>query len=232
MTNFVSYEFNVAPLDVKLELMNVTIVDFVRWCIENKRIRLVGFNEALINMRHEMFSQCDATFFKDNYFSIKGDADYTAVRHLLLQSLVLQCLQYDMKDFFLMAFKKERNLDTRLIAIRGYSTYATEAEVVPLMEKFNKLLIKRNESAGFSIFDYQIYEPLRSKFGLPYLVERYKYDCFKEAKQLVDILYEKLPDALKGFYTFDENGQYISLISPEEKSARLNSVIQGDGSLA
>lgn len=44
-------------------------------------------------------------------------------------------LQGDLKEFFLKALKKERYLDMKLLAVRGYAHYATEKEVEPLMKK-------------------------------------------------------------------------------------------------
>jgi len=133
ITNYDSYEFNSAPLAVKLFSMNATTIEFVKWCFENKKIRVVGFREALIDLRFKHFSQNDAEFFKSKYFTIKGDADRTADRCLVLEALVLQCLHYDMKDFFLTVFNKERHLDMRLHAIRGYTEYVSESEIIPLI---------------------------------------------------------------------------------------------------
>ena len=46
------------------------------------------------------------------------------------------------KEFFLAAFKKDRYLDMKLTAVRGYAEYATEEEVNKLMSKMLELLIK------------------------------------------------------------------------------------------
>ena len=197
----------------------MTNIDFVKICIENKNLRMTSFRKSLIAMRYEKISKSDVEFFKNIYFDIKGDAERTAYRSLLLQALVLQCLQYDLKDFFLMVFKKERYLDTRLTAIRGYSAYATETEVIPLMDKFLSILIKRPETTPYN---YQEYETLRSKFGLPYLIEHYGYDCFKKAMEQLEKQYNDMPDEVKGIFTLDENGAVIELISPEEVSRRFD----------
>jgi len=218
ITNFNSYEFNSSPLSEKLTLLNTTIIGFVKWCIQNKKMRVVGFREALWSMRYEIFSQCDADFFKDIYFSIKGDAERTLDRSLVLEALVLQCLEYDLGDFFLTVFKKERKFSMRLTAIRGYSAYATEAEVAPLMKKFAATF----ENGSMANCLYQEYAFLLSKFGLPYLVHRYGYACFIEAMQHVDKLYNRLPDELQGLWTYDENAEQIRLLSDEETKRRFN----------
>lgn len=220
ITDFNSYEFNSSPLPVKLTLLNTTIIGFVKWCIENKKMRVPGFREALWNMRYESFSQCDADFFKDIYFSIKGDIDRTLDRSLVLEALALQCLQYDLSYFFLTAFKKERKFSMRLTAIRGYSAYATETEVTPLMKKFAATF--GNSSRANCL--YQEYAFLISKFGLPYLAHHYGYACFIEAMQQLDELYNRLPQELQGLWTYDENGEQVYLLSDEEIRRRFESV--------
>ncbi|ACD22536.1 conserved hypothetical protein [Clostridium botulinum B str. Eklund 17B (NRP)] len=42
---------------------------------------------------------------------------------------------------------------------------------------------------------------LRSKFGLPYLVEKYKCNCFKEALEQLEKQYNDMLDECKGFFT-------------------------------
>jgi hypothetical protein len=223
ITNFDSYEFNSAPLTAKLVSMNTTIIGFVKWCIENKKMRVVGLREALIDMRFEQFSQSDAKFFKSEYSKIKGDADRTTDRCLVLQALVLQCLQYDMKDFFLTVFKKERHLDMRIYAIRGYAAYVSETEIIPLMDKFYSVLVKRAETTPWNYIEY---EYLRSKFGLPYLVKHYGYDCFKNAMAQLEKQYDDMPNELKGYFTLDENGIQIQLLSDGESKRRFNTLLE------
>ena len=222
MIDYGSYEFNSAPLEVKLATTNLTIIDFVKWCIENKTTRMVGFREALIDMRFEKFSQIDMEFFRNAYFNIKGDADRTSDRALVLEALVLQCLQYDLKEFFLTVFKKERKYNMRLTAIRGYAAYATEAEIAPLMGKLASTL----EKGSMTNCPYIEYERLRSKFGLPYLVERYGYDCFVKAMGLLDKLYDGLPDELKGYFMLDESGIQIKLLSDKEAHKRFDAFLE------
>jgi hypothetical protein len=158
------------------------------------------YREAMIHMRFEPFSEEDMLFFKELYLTSKDLFN----RNQILDAFVMQCLQYDMKDFFLFAFKKERWLDMRLTAIRGFATYATEKEIIPLMKKFLEILIK---IPTHTPYNYKEYELLRSKFLLPYLVEKYGYDCFKEALVQLEKQYNDMPDEYKGLaYTLDENG--------------------------
>ncbi|GKX57544.1 hypothetical protein SOASR030_36560 [Leminorella grimontii] len=173
------------------------------------------YRGLMIEMRFEDFSADDVAYFDNLYFSTKDIFS----RKQILNAFVLRCLQYDLKDFFLSAFKKERYLDMRLTALRGYAAYAIEKEIAPLMKRFHEILIKIPEHTPYN---YQEYEMLRSPFGLPYLVERYGYSCFKETMAQLDKQYDDMPDACKGFFTLDENGIHISLLTPGECSKRLD----------
>ena len=71
------------------------------------------------------------------YFQIKDVAE----RNRILKRLLCD-MPVDAKDFFLKVFKKERYLDMKLSAVRGYAAYATEEEVGALMDKMLELLKK------------------------------------------------------------------------------------------
>lgn len=107
----------------------------------------------------------------------------------------------------------------RLTAIRGYAIYASEKEISPLMKKFIDILVKIPSRTPYN---YQEYEMLRSKFGLPYLVEQYRYECFKEALGQLEKQYNDMPDECKGFFTLDENGIYVALMTREEIDENLD----------
>ncbi len=124
-----------------------------------------------------------------------------------LKALVLD-LPEDAKDFFLIAFKKERYLDAKLLALRGYAYYSTETEVELLSEKLMDLLKKREETTSFG---YEEYENMRSALLLPYLVKKYGYNCFKELSNRLEEQYQRLPECFKGIFTLDEKGEYVSL---------------------
>lgn len=173
------------------------------------------YREAMINIRFESFTIEDTNFFIDYYKTVKDIFS----RNQILQAFVLQCQKYDLKEFFLSAFKKERYLDMRLTAIRGYAIYASEKEISPLMKKFIDILVKIPSRTPYN---YQEYEMLRSKFGLPYLVEQYRYDCFKEALNQLEKQYNDMPDECKGFFTLDENGIYVALMTREEIDENLD----------
>lgn len=136
--------------------------------------------------------------------------DYTSIKDILKRNAVLKeavstPTEYS-KEFFLAAFKKERYLDMKLTAVRGYAEYASEEEVGVLMVKMLELLIKRGQTTPN---DYQEYEPMRSPFLMPYLLNKYNYQCFKVFAEQLDKQYAAMDDEWKGIFTLNENGELV-----------------------
>jgi hypothetical protein len=119
-----------------------------------------------------------------------------------------------LKEFFEKAYKRERYMFIKIIALRGLSHYITEDEIEKLLAKFNKTFRKKKETAPF---DYQEYEFLLGKNALPYLYKKYSYKCIKETLEIVQGHYDEMPEAFKGHFTIDENGTIVLLRPPEEK---------------
>ncbi|MDY7990294.1 hypothetical protein UY286_06885 [Paenibacillus polymyxa] len=119
----------------------------------------------------------------------------------------------ELKDFFEKAYKKERYLDMRLLAIHGLAQYASEEEIEKVMQHFLKILIKRPETTPYN---YQEYDFLRSPFGLPLLIKKYGYPCFEKVLQQVEKQYQDMPEAFRGHFTLDENGKAVQLRTPSE----------------
>ena len=145
---------------------------------------------------------------------------YAATKQLYIRNTILKLL-YDasfleLKAFFEHAYKKERYLDMKLHALRGLSQFISEKEIEKLLVKFNESLLKRAQSTPYN---YQEYELLRGKNALPYLVETYQYECFKNTLAQVNRQYDAMPEAFKGHFTTDENGDFVSLRSPGEVKA-------------
>jgi hypothetical protein len=140
------------------------------------------------------------------YFQTKD----IAKRYALLKQLVFD-LPEDGKDFFLKAYKKERYLDMRLTAIRGYAAFASEEEVAVLMRRMLEILKKIPEKTPYN---YQEYEILRSAFLMPYLLGKYPYDCFKEFNEQLEKQYNAMPEVFKGIFTCNDKGEHIQLIPP------------------
>ncbi len=147
---------------------------------------------------------------------------YSTTKHLDIRNKILKLL-YDcdfpeLKDFFNNAYKKERYLDMKIYALRGLAKFISEKEIEKLLIKFNEILKKRQVTTPYN---YQEYELLRGKNALPYLADKYKYNCFKVTLDQVNEQYEVMPEVFKGIFTIDENGEFIQLKQPEETSKSL-----------
>jgi len=150
----------------------------------------------------------DVNLLIDFYHELKD----AALRLIILCNL-FHGSEWLLKQFFLDAYKRERYLDMKLMAVRGYVNYASQEEIEKIMEHFMKILKKRPESTPYN---YQEYEFLRSAYGLPYLIKKYGYSCFINAYEQEERQYNDMPDAIKGHYTFDEECNHIVLREPEE----------------
>ena len=117
------------------------------------------------------------------------------------------------KDFFLKVFKKERYLDMKLSAVRGYAVYATEDEVSTLVKKLLELLKERPKK---TLYNYTEYEPMRSVFLMPYLLKHYDYACFQEFNVQLEKQYDDMPNCFKGIFTLDELGNVRNIRDKEE----------------
>ena len=172
-------------------------------------------NERHIDFRNALFG------LKKNVISIENleylTNIYNSTKELDIRNKILKLL-YDfdfatLKEFFSNAYKKERYLDMKIYALRGLSNFVGEKEIAKLLEKFNQTLAKRQETTPYN---YQEYELLRGKNALPFLVEKYGYNCLKETLEQVNKQYNAMPEAFKGHFTTDENGESVMLRKPEE----------------
>ena len=144
----------------------------------------------------------------ESYFQEKE----VSKRNTILKQLLLDTPP-NAKDFFLKAFKRERYLEMKLSAVRGYAVYATEEEVSTLVSKLLELLKKRPEKTPYN---YTEYEPMRSIFLMPYLLEHYDYECFRIFNSQLEKQYDDMPNCFKGIFTLDEFGNVRSLRNKEE----------------
>lgn len=157
------------------------------------------------------------------YFSTKD----LAKRNTILKKLAVQYPE-GAKDFFLKAFKKERYLDMKMTALRGYAYYATEDEVTVFAKKVLELLKKRPLHTPYN---YQEYEQMRSVFLLPYLIQKYNYACFDVLSEQLEKQYNDMPDCFKGIFTLDENGNAYTLRDSEEVSKSIREFLDSESSL-
>lgn len=131
-----------------------------------------------------------------------------------------------LKDFFSSAYKKERYLDMKMLALRGLAQFITEDEIKDILIAFNKILKKRPDGTPYN---YQEYELLRGQNSLPYLIKRYKYNCFVDTLGIVEKQYNDMPDAFKGHFTIDEHGEIIKLQSTEKSTKMMDDFFKQKG---
>lgn len=173
--------------------------------------------ESNVDFRNALFSLDKKVIDKDNFVHLTKI--YSGTKQLDIRNKILRLLYYfefpELENFFNNAYKKERYLDMKIYALRGLSKFISEKEIEKLLQKFNQTLSKRQQSTPYN---YQEYELLRGQNSLPYLVEKYNYNCFKETLHQVNEQYNAMPEAFKGHFTIDKNGEFISLRTPEESS--------------
>ena len=138
------------------------------------------------------------------------------MRFYHLQPLIINPTseQFDLKDFFFQHQKKCRRLWLRFFYIRGFAAYASEAELISVMKKFDEYVEK-----------YPCYldmEDILSVAGLPYLLERYGYDCFRQSLEHARAVYStKVDPLLRGIVTLDENCNTVALLTDEQTRRRI-----------
>ena len=169
------------------------------------------------DFRNALFSLDKNTIDKDNFLHLTRI--YSATKQLDIRNKILRLL-YDfefpeLKEFFNTAYEKERYLDMKIYSLRGLSIFVEEKEIEKLLQKFNQTLSKRQETTPYN---YQEYELLRGQNSLPYLAKKYNYNCFNTTLDQVNAQYNAMPDAFKGHFTIDENGEFVSLRDSEESS--------------
>ncbi len=168
----------------------------------------MDFRESIFNLEPKLIELDDLETLKYLYFKVKD----ISLRHKLL--LVLRDIyNSQLGEFFQKAYKKERDLEMKLIAVRGLVKYVEEHEISKSMNHFMKILIKRLEHTPYN---YKEYEYLRSPSGLPYLIKEYNYNCFHQVLEQVEKQYEAMPFQFKNHYTYDENDNIVELRSPDE----------------
>ncbi len=145
------------------------------------------------------------------------------LRFIHLQPLFLNptVQNFDLKQYLYSHISKCRRLWLKLFYIRTYSIFATEKELIPIMQKFEKNLQK--------IHDYQDYEQILSIAGLPYLCKKYGYDCFIHALSVAEKEYLNIDPLLRGFFTLDESGNMVEILTPQQCHERLDAFFKKKG---
>lgn len=174
-------------------------------------------NERHIDFRNALYNLAPKDLIPENFDNLIRI--YTTTKQLDYRNRILKLL-YDqayaeLHPFFELAYKKERYLDMKIYVLRGLAQFAEEKEIEKLVNKLKVILAKREESTPYN---YQEYELLRGKNALPFLVEKYQYTSFKDLLSQVHEQYERMPDAFKGHFTTDENGEIVNLRTADESS--------------
>lgn len=79
------------------------------------------------------------------------------------------------------------------------------------------------------LHDYQDYEQILSKAGLPYLCKQYGYDCFNHALSVAKKEYLNIDPLLRGFFTLNEFGDVIEILTPQQCHERLEAFLKKNG---
>ena len=148
---------------------------------------------------------CDKVVSKKHIWEIRFD-------HLRILLLNPSAMEYDLKAFYFENLKKCRRLAMKIFFIRGYAIYASEEELIPIMEKFQKSLEKNH--------DYIDYNYILSVAGLPYLVNEYGYDCFAKSLEKAQEEHKQIDPLLRGYFTLNQNLEQVNLLTQEEISRR------------
>jgi hypothetical protein len=91
-------------------------------------------NESHIDFRNALFGLDKNSINIENFEYLT--TIYNSTKQLDVRNKILKLLYYfdfsSLKDFFLNAYKKERNLDMKIYALRGLSNFIEEKEVIKL----------------------------------------------------------------------------------------------------
>ncbi|WP_123966542.1 hypothetical protein [Chryseobacterium phosphatilyticum] len=179
-------------------------------------------SDEKVNERHIDFRDALYQLDTENLTSENTDVlikIYKTTKQIDYRNRILKLLythnSSDLQEFFEGAYKKERYLDMKIYGLRGLALFSNEKYIEKLVNKLKLILAKREETTPYN---YQEYELLRGKNALPFIVDTYNYNCLKELLQQVNEQYERMPDAFKGHFTTDENGEITNLRTPAENS--------------
>lgn len=136
--------------------------------------------------------------------------------HLRILLLNESSRSFDLKQWYLDGWKRNRRLWLRLLYIRGYAMYATESELEPVMKRFGELLQKNH--------DYTDYSYMLSSGGLLHLVSQYGYPCCAKALEIAKAEHEKIDPLLRGMWTLNERLETVHLLSDVEAHARFKAI--------
>jgi len=175
------------------------------WTLHYEYVPLLKQLETITLTQELIDFLCDKVTSKKHFWWIRFE-------HLSILLLNPSSKKFDLKNFYFEKAKRSRRLAMKIFFIRGYAIYATEEELIPLMEKFCKNLENNH--------DYTDYEYILSVAGLPYLTDKYGYDCFKKALKKAKEEYQMVDPLLRGYFTLNSRLEQVELLSVEEANRR------------
>lgn len=177
--------------------------------------------ERNIEFRDSLFSLDENVINEQNVIHlirIYNSAKLLEIRNKILK--LLYNFEYSvLLEFFKLAYKRERGLEMKMYALRGLSQFITEKEIENILKRFNLTLSKRKKSTPYNYVEYEF---LKGKNCLPFLIEKYDYNCFIETFKQVNKQYNEMPIEFKGHFNVNENGEVIKLRSSEKSRALMD----------
>ena len=145
------------------------------------------------------------------------------LRFIHLQPLFLNptTQNFDLKEYIYEHIVKSRRIWLKFFYIRTYTLFANEQELIPIMQKFENVLKKSHDSED--------YEQILSSGGLPFLCNKYGYECFYQALETAKKEYLQIDPLLRGHFTLDENGDFVEVLSNKEVHERYDNKIKKKG---
>ena len=188
-------------------------------------------DHCLLSALEQAFKKCSDCLLQPEYTALLNQLDNieltqelvnylcakaTSTKHIweirFIHLRILLCnpssYKFDLREFYLENIKKCRRLAMKVFFIRGYAIYASEEELNPIMEKFQKNLEKNH--------DYIDYNYILSIAGLPYLVHTYGYTCFTETLKKAEQEYQNIDPLLRGYFTINSHLEQVNLLPLEE----------------
>lgn len=77
--------------------------------------------------------------------------------------------------------------------------------------------------------DSEDYEQILSSGGLPFLCNKYGYECFYQALETAKKEYLQIDPLLRGHFTLDENGDFVEVLSNKEVHERYDTWLRKKG---
>lgn len=172
--------------------------------------RNIEFRDKLFGLTEKGLSQENSKYL----MTIYQESKLPEIRSKVIRLLYNLTFPH-LKAFFEAAYKRERDLDAKMLCLRGLAQFISEREIDKMLVKFNASLTKR---ALTTPYNYVEYSYLKGENALQYLVARYGYSSFNACLEQVDRQYNAMPPAFKEIFTTNEEGDVVELRSSKEST--------------